>query len=407
MAARYTGRLICPRCRVPVDESDYDYRGCAPCGRGGVGVNPVPVYERVDGAWRDGPLLPLAGPLCHGPPAGATPLRRLTRFGAAVGLRDLWMKDESRNPTWSHKDRLAAVAVAKAVELDARAVVVSSTGNHGMSVAAYAAAVGLPAVCLTRETAPGSMLYPLLAFGAATFGVAAGKDRWWLMDHGVREFGWTPMSNFTSPPVGSNPFGVEGYKAISYELTADLGAAPDVVVVPTAYGDAVAGILRGFEELVARGRVERSPRMIIAEVLGSYGDALRHGLETPRPVARTQTIAGSIATPTGSYQGLDAVRRSGGTVVTATDEDIAAAVFSLARTEGAFQEASAAAGFAVLDTLVAGGEVRPSDTVVVIGTAAGFKAMESIVDRLPEVARLAPTAADADRMARAVQEEIR
>jgi threonine synthase len=207
--------------------------------------------------------------------------------------------------------------------------------------------------------------------------------------------------------VGSNPFGVEGYKAISYELTADLGAAPDVVVVPTAYGDAVAGILRGFEELVARGRVERSPRMIIAEVLGSYGDALRHGLETPRPVARTQTIAGSIATPTGSYQGLDAVRRSGGTVVTATDEDIAAAVFSLARTEGAFQEASAAAGFAVLDTLVAGGEVRPSDTVVVIGTAAGFKAMESIVDRLPEVARLAPTAADADRMARAVQEEIR
>jgi threonine synthase len=391
---------------VPVDESDYDYRGCAPCGRGGVGVNPVPVYERVDGAWRDGPLLPLAGPLCHGPPAGATPLRRLTRFGAAVGLRDLWMKDESRNPTWSHKDRLAAVAVAKAVELDARAVVVSSTGNHGMSVAAYAAAVGLPAVCLTRETAPGSMLYPLLAFGAATFGVAAGKDRWWLMDHGVREFGWTPMSNFTSPPVGSNPFGVEGYKAISYELIADLGTVPDVVVVPTAYGDAVAGVLRGFEELVARGRARRVPRMVVAEVLGSYGDALRHGLEAPRPVARVPTIAGSIATPTGSYQGLDAVRRSRGTAVTATEDEIAAALFALARTEGAFVEASAAVGFAVLDTLVVSREIDADQTVVVISTASGLKAVETVVDRLPDLERLAPTPQEADRMALAVEKEM-
>src|SRR5207249_1441686 len=142
----------------------------------------------------------------------------------------LYAKDESQNPTWSYKDRLCATAVTHAVETGARVITISSTGDHGASTAAYAARAGLPCVIFTLASVPETMKTLMQAYGAAVVACPSSESRWDLMRQGIERFGWYPTSGFVTPPVGSNPWGVEGYKTIAYELAEDLGwTAPDVV----------------------------------------------------------------------------------------------------------------------------------------------------------------------------------
>ncbi|HET9317036.1 MAG TPA: pyridoxal-phosphate dependent enzyme, partial [Vicinamibacteria bacterium] len=274
--------------------------------------------------WRFAGLLPVrpAAPASLG--EGATPLIHLERLGRRLGLSRLYAKDETQNPTWSYKDRLCAVAVAHAAAIGARVITISSTGNHGASTAAYAARAGLPCVAFTVATVPDTMKTLMQAYGAAVVACETSEARWRLMRQGVERLGWYPTSGFAIPPVGSTPWGVEGYKTIAYELAEDLGwASPDFVVVPAAYGDGLSGIWKGWTELAALGLVKHTPRMVAAEPFGPLGRALERGLDAPEAVeAPAPSVAFSIGSRYGTWQGLDALRRSGGLGGALTDEGI-------------------------------------------------------------------------------------
>jgi threonine synthase len=330
---------------------------------------------------------------------GGTPLLRLSRVGSEVGLPELYLKDESRNPTWSYKDRLAAVGVTKAREVGAEVVVVSSTGNHGAATAAYAAAAGLRCVVLTLESVPLTMKVLMQSYGAHVVALRSGPNRWLLMREAIRAYGWVPMSGFVNPPAGSNPFGLDGYKTMAYEIVESLGRPPDVVVTPVAYGDGIAGLHRGFADLLALGRIAAVPRLVAAEVFGPYQKSLSEGHHGGGMVVPAGASAAfSIATPVSSFQGWQAVTESGGTAVAVPgDDDILWAQLTLARREGVYLEASAVVPLAALRTLTERGVVSDRDTVVCVGTSTGLKDIGATASLLPPVEVIEPDLAALER----------
>ncbi|WP_283137660.1 threonine synthase [Rhizohabitans arisaemae] len=402
---RYLNRLACLRCAAPYDDPALELigRGCPACERDGVPSNVLPVYEvsaaavlPVDrsqpGLFRYRALLPLRPET----PAvslneGTTPLVPLERTAERLGLGAVHVKDETRNPTWSYKDRLAAVATAKAVELGVEAVVVASTGNHGAAVAAYAARAGLPCVVLTLASVPPAMKTLMQVYGARVVALERPPDRWSLMRELVAERGWLPMSGHANPPVGSIPYGVDGYKTIAYEIFEQLGDVPDVVIVPAAYSDGLAGVWRGFADLAALGVARRTPRMVAAEPFGPLARALAEGTDTAGPVPVTGSVAFSIASPYGTYQGLDALRASGGHAVPVPgDARTLDAQHRLGR-EGLYPEASSAVALLALEELVASGAVAAGEHVVLVGTSTGLKDVGATAGTLPPVPVVEPT----------------
>src|SRR6185436_6508096 len=308
----------CPRCAAGSINVNLTVRAPAAAARGPLTPEWFPAAPRS--LWRFRRLLPLpdAEPVSLG--EGATPLIPLERLGRRLGLPQLFAKDESQNPTWSYKDRLCSLAVTHAVATGARVITISSTGNHGASTAAYAARAGLPCVIFTLASVPETMKTLMQAYGAAVVACPTSESRWDLMRQGIERFGWYPTSGFIAPPVGSNPWGVEGYKTIAYEIAEDLGwAAPDVVVVPSAYSDGLYGIWKGWTELQALGLVKHAPRMIAAEPFGPLAHALERELAAPEMVAApAPSVAFSIASRYGTWQGLAALRESGGAGVRLT-----------------------------------------------------------------------------------------
>ncbi|GLV11749.1 threonine synthase [Mycobacterium intracellulare subsp. chimaera] len=340
-------------------------------------------------------LLPLASgdvPVSLG--EGETPLVPLHRLGPRLGLHKLMLKDEARNPTWSFKDRLAAVAVTKAAASGASTVVVSSTGNHGAAVAAYAAAAGLGCVVLTVSSVPREIIILMQAYGARVVAYEKGPDRWSVLQAAVEAFGWTPISGLVTPPIGSNPFGVEGYKTIAYELWRQLGETPDVVVVPTAHGDGLAGIRWGFSDLVGLGLTSRMPRLVAADPFGAYARGLRSP-DGQQPTVPTQpSMAFSVATRRATYQGLDAVRATNGTAFAEPSDDaISRMQLELASTEGFYVEGASVLAVLAAQQLAARRWIDPDESVVVLSTSTGLKDPGSSVSRLPDVPVLEPTLA--------------
>ena len=398
----YLGHLTHPITGVQLEESE----AYLPTPVAGGHVYAVPDYdldalrglETTDdpGLFRYRSLLPVSGGPLVSLGEGGTPLVGLPRLGAEVGLPGLLLKDESRNPTWSYKDRLAAVAVTKAVQQGRRTVVVSSTGNHGAAVAAYAARAGIRCVVLTLASAPQAMTTLMQSYGAVTVAVEKPTDRWVVMRQVVHERGWVPMSGFVGPPSGSNPFGVEGYKTIAYELHAQLAGVPDAIVAPVAYGDALAGLARGFEELVALGMSTRVPRLIAAEPFGPYGDALQHGWRATAAQPAGTTVAFSIGTPMATWQGWDALTRTGGAAASADDDATMSAQRRLASLEGIFLEPSSTVAVAVLPELVRRGVVSADEQVVVLGTSSGLKDVPTVAAKLSPTPVIEPTVAALD-----------
>ncbi|WP_431984285.1 threonine synthase [Streptomyces qinglanensis] len=305
------------------------------------------------------PLLPpLAAP---GLGEGNTPL---------VPLADgVWIKDESRNPTWSHKDRLNRVAVSAAVLAGAPGVVVSSSGNHGASAAAYAARAGLRCAVFASPEAPPAMASLLRAHGATVLTVTPRETVWPLVRRVADELGYHPVGNFTEAAHTGHPFGPEGYKTIAYELFLDLGEVPADVYLPTGYGELLFGVWKGFQELVLLGLADRVPRVHSCEP--ASGAPLATALRTRRPAVRVAvgpTDAYGIDCAVNSYRGVVAVRESGGTAHALTDAELTAARDELAA-DGMWFELSSAAGLAAHRAGV-GSATGP---VVCVATSSGFK----------------------------------
>lgn len=322
---------------------------------------------------------------------GMTPLIHCRRLGRELGLERLYVKEESRNPTWSFKDRLASAAISKAVEFGAPVITTSSSGNGGAATAAYSAQAGLPCVIFTTTQFPANMLSLMQVYGAMLVTVPTMQDRWHLVKRYVDECGWYPVQNFLVPPIGANPYGIDGYKTIAYETCEQLDwQAPDVFVVPVASGDAFVGPWHGFSEFFDLGYVQTRPRMIAAEVFGPLQQALRRGLDHVEQVPGGKTVAVSTGATNSAYQSLRTVRDSGGSAVVAGDEEIMEMQTLLARTEGIYAEASSVLTLAVIKKMRECHEIDRNETVVALLTSSGLKDPEVTLPYVPSIPAIQP-----------------
>jgi len=320
------------------------------------------------------PLLP---PLAPGIDlgAGSTPLIDGSAVAVQLGLDgELYFKDESQNPTWSHKDRLNTCAVSAAALSGAPGVVVASSGNHGASAAAFCARIGMPCVVIASAEAPPAIAGFLRAYGASVIPVPT-PARWPLVREIVTRLGFHPVSNLTASAHTGHPFGPEGYKTIAYECFLQLGRrVPAAVFVPCGYGELLFGVWKGFTELATLGLASHVPAMFASEP-GARAP-LHHALATARDVAHVAagpTSAFSIGTTVGSYRGVIAVRRSGGAAIPVPEQQLTQARDILAR-HGLWQELSGSAG---LGALMTPGVSPPDGPIVCILTSSGFKDQNS------------------------------
>lgn len=385
----------CIRCGALVS-SNYvvDSRGCAKCHPSAPSNFEVvytaealagrswPGHKFGEGFWRYERFLPVSAEEAVSLGEGDTPLVRAENYGATIGLENLFLKDESRNPTWSHKDRLSTVAVSFARSMGTKILATSSSGNAGASLAAYAAKAGLPCIVLTFEGAAGPMVSQIRKYGAMVLQLSDKRDRWPMLCEGVRRFGWFATSPFAAPVVGSHPIGNEGYKTIAYEIYEQLaGKVPDWVVVPTAYGDIVAGIWRGFRDLVDAGISEKMPRMVAAEIYGSLEKTLASGADSLAIANRPfDTTAISIGTSQGAYQALKALRETNGAALSVDNTDLLRAQEELASFEGIFGELASVAPIAAVKKLRQSNKIKSSETVVCLLSASGLKDLDCSVD---------------------------
>jgi len=327
------------------------------------------------GVWDFQALLPVDA---ETPPVsigeGNTPLVSLP-----YGHGNLMLKDESRNATWSHKDRAMTVALTVARSFGFRTTVGASTGNAGAALAAYSARAGMRCVMFTGTDAPSTMQTLMQVYGAMLCLVPGSISRRGAAKIGLEQYGWWPGTNVTDPPVGSNTYGIEGYATIAYELVRDLGDAPAAVVVPTSYGDILTGLWRGFTRMHTAGIIARLPRLIVAEPANAapYGPAL--GAAAPPTIHATPTAAFSIGGGTASLQGLQVLTESGGTAIAVGEADILPMQAQVAREAGVYLEAASVVG------IVAARQVatETDGLVVVIGTSTGLKDPAATARTLP------------------------
>jgi len=352
----------CPACATDDFKSSveviYDY----PDGVAWLPDQPLPGLTRYASL-----LPPLVDSLSMG--EGGTPL--VAHPVQELGDAEVYIKDEGRNPTWSHKDRLNLAISSTALAVEAAGVVAASSGNHGASAAAYSSRAGLPAVILTTPRPPAVASF-VQAYGQTVVAVPDVETRWTLMERLVEEFDYHPASNQTIPPT-NHPFGAENYKSIAYELYLQLGRrAPEAVFVPTGYAELLFGVHKGFRELLQYGLIDRLPRMMACEP--AAGAPLKRALELGQPVAYVDagpSDAYAIIVPVNSYRGVVAVQESDGAALAISDEEMVAAQRQLSRA-GMWVELSAAISMAgLLHARELGlGQRGP---LVAISTSSGFK----------------------------------
>lgn len=342
------------------------------------------------GIWQWGEYLPVDQSYRVSLGEGSTPLLRAKRLGQEIGVTDLWLKNESSNPTWSYKDRLAAVGVSRALQVGCKSVCVASTGNHGAAVAAYAARAGIPCFVITINAIPDTMKVLMQAYGAAVMTVEHPEDRWPIMQLLVEKFGSFPLSSMTDPPAGSNPYAVEGYRTIAYEIAEAFGTTPDWIAMPTCYADGLWGVAKGLADLLLAGQGTSSTRLIAAEVAGSLQHSINCGSQDPLSVPISESPAFSINTSRSTHQGLEALHRTNGIAVVTKSDDLVAWQRRLAVSEGLFVEASAVVGLPAVARLRREGSIGSHDRVVVVLTSSGLKDPTVVGVGLPPIPAIEP-----------------
>jgi len=297
---------------------------------------------------------------------GFTPLVHLRRLGEEVGLPNLYAKVEGQNPTGSFKDRGMVVAVAKAVEEGARAIICASTGNTSASAAAYGAAAGLEVVVVlpAGHIAVGKLLQALVA-GARVVAVDGNFDAALRIVRALAEQDDHPITLVNSV----NPYRLEGQKTGAFEVCDDLGRAPDVLAIPVGNAGNISAYWAGFRDYEAAGLVVGRPRMFGFQAAGAAPIVTGHAIEAPETVA----TAIRIGNPASWAKAVAARDESGGLIEAVTDEQILAAYRDLARLEGVFCEPSSAASVAGVRAVAESGRLERDAVVVCVLTGSGLK----------------------------------
>jgi threonine synthase len=388
---------VCEWCFGPL-EVVYDYDKIAGA------ISPERIAAGPLSIWRYADLLP-ASP--HGAVdlgAGFTPLVRAERLGAELGLSDLWVKNDTLNPTGSFKDRVVSVALTKARELGFKVAACASTGNLANAVAAHAAHAGMQSVVFIPADLEQAKVVTTAVFGGHLIAVKGNYDD---VNRLCAELaGDHPTWAFVN--INVRTYYAEGSKTLAYEVAEQLGwRAPDHVVVPIASGSQLTKIAKGFQELYAVGLLDEEPHVRVsgAQATGCspVATAFAAGSDVVRPV-RPDTIAKSLAigNPADGIYALEVVRSSGGAIDSVTDDEIVNGIRLLARTEGIFAETAGGVTIATLAKLAARGVVRPDERVVAYVTGNGLKTIEAIVGSCGPTSTIVPTL---DAFAAAVQLE--
>ena len=381
---------VCADCLGPLEVS-YDYDAVRSV------MTRSLVESRARSLWRYQELLPVHEPRT-GFHSGFTPLVRATRLARAIGVSELYIKDDSVNhPTFSYKDRVVSVAATRAVELGFQVFGCASTGNLAGSVAAHAARLGLPCyVFIPNDLEPAKIL------GAAIYEphVVAVEGNYddvnRLCTQIADRYGW----GFAN--INLRAYYAEGAKTMGFEIAEQLGwRFPDHVVCPVAGGTLLPRIHKGLRELRDVGLVSgRLPKIHAAQPSGSAPvvRAIEAGQEFPDPV-KPNTIAKSLAigNPADGFQVVRVVKETGASAAMVSDDEILDAVQLLARTEGIFTEAAGGTTLAATQALVKRGVIDPGESVVVCITGNGFKTAEVMFDRVARPTQIGRSLADFDR----------
>jgi threonine synthase len=336
--------------------------------------------------WRFWRLLPLADPAqAVSLGEGGTPLLR-SRLALGPAL---FLKDEARNPTGSHKDRALAIALSVARAQGATTSVVVSAGSTGIANAAYAARAGLASITVMSRGAPPERIYPVQALGSRLIEVDAEIDR---LIEAVGALAGRPGLAVASTTRSSNPWQAEGAKTIAYEIVEQLGRAPDWMVVPVGGGSTIAAIHRGFADLVRLGAIARGPRLaaVVPDTHANLAVAWRAGVTEPGPffalpAADPPTLLTKLAHghPPDGPEALAAIRESDGVVLAVSQAEAIDGALRLARTDGLYAEPSSGVVLPALERLVADGLARQSETVVALLCGSGFRETFALLPRRP------------------------
>jgi len=387
------------RCIACAKTQTTDFRGfvCPDCGGNlDITYDYTAIVDDIERSQRDrarylfafAPFLPVRRPTSRFPlRVGNTPLYAANRLGNSQGLRNLYLKDDTANPSASSKDRASAIAVRRAMDIGANIVSVASTGNAGSSLACVAAAVGIKAVIFVPESAPVEKLTQALSFGATVLAVRGNyDDAFDLCLRASEEYGWFNRS------TGYNPYTREGKKVCAFEIWESLeGRAPDRVVVPSGDGNLLSGMWKGWCDLKALGLIDRLPKIDCAQSENSAAicktvckirDAGQSSPDWSRLVVEevcASTIADSISVnrPRDGLAAVKAIIESGGEAITVSDEAILGAIPQIASHSGIFAEPAAAATWAAVQRMVADDKVDADECIVCLMSGSGLKDIAS------------------------------
>ena len=382
---------VCETCFGPL-EVVYDYDAIRRV------LTREAIAARPRNLWRYRELLPIDGEPRIGLHSGCTPLVRADRLAAALGVQELWVKDDSVNhPTLSYKDRVVSVAISKAIEFGFDTVSCASTGNLANAVSAHAARAGLNCYIFIPDDLEQGKVIGSTIYGPRAIAIRGNYDdvnR--LCSEVADKYGWAFVN------INVRPFYTEGAKTYGFEIAEQLGwKLPQHIVVPTAGGTILPKVAKAFRELRDLGLVDGDFKIYSAQAAGCAPvvHAIHKHTDLITPV-KPATIAKSIAigNPADGFYVLKAVRESGGWGEAATDAEIVDGIRLLARTEGIFTEPAGGTTVAVTKKLVEQGRIPRDESIVISVTGNGYKTLEAVLDTVEQPYRIPARLADFDEL---------
>ncbi|MFN8632620.1 MAG: threonine synthase [Chloroflexota bacterium] len=368
---------VCEMCFGPLEVA-YDYDAI------GNRVSKASIAQGPASLWRYKALLPIEGDRYVDSQAGYTPLVRADNLGKALGLRNVYVKNDTVNPTFSFKDRPVSIASSKALELGFDTLACASTGNLAGSVAAHAAKAGMRGVVFIPADLEPSKISGALAYSPTLVAVDGNYDDVNRVCSEIADrYHWAFVN------INMRPYYSEGSKTLAYEVAEQLGwRLPDRAIVPIASGSLFTKVWKGYQELTKLGLVDGAstlPKMVGAQALGCSPVVAAWDANTLEVVpVKPSTIAKSLAigNPADGYYSLKIMKQSGGQATSVTDEEIVEGMKLLARTEGIFAETAGGVTVAVTQKMVQAGQIDPDELVVVYVTGNGLKTQEALVGEL-------------------------
>lgn len=383
-------RYVCEECFGPLDVT---YRE--------ISVNRHTFESREKTYWRYFELLPIADKAnVVSLNAGLTPLQSADKLGERLGLKNLFIKNDSVNPTFSFKDRPAGVAVSRAKETELKAVGCASTGNLAAATAAHAAKAGLPCYIFAPSDIEHVKIAQALSYGAEFVAVEGTYDDANRIASIIGDSKGYGIVN-----INMRPYYVEGSKTLAYEVAEQLDwNVPDRLIIPVGSGAMLNAICKGFEELHALGLIGsvKNLKVVAAQPHGCAPvvDAFKRNSDEVIPVERPDTIAKSLAIgdPGDGLYVLKRLKQYNGTAEEVNDEEITDGIMMLAQTEGIFTEPAGGVSVGVLKKMVDEGRIEKDEKVVCYVTGNGLKATEAIIGLLPKLTAVKPDAAAVSAM---------